>query len=344
MLHLFYVYSGIVARMVPHIIEHLKLERQDVLILTDRSQTSASAAPGFRSENAEFRPLLRRWRKLFNDWSSVVHNSRRISRLTRGGEFIACLPSPSDLNCQQILWHPLCRKYWLIEEGLGSYCPPGACPVHQVPFTRFQELQVGARIRGLGRIAPSVTDYPHWPAKYAGAFGSNAAAFPGFPAPVIDLRQPLYRAVATPITRLVIFDDFSVFRPRLRELYLEVVRKVVAAEHSPGDHWAYKLHPRCAAWPDLVDDADRIFAATLPPRTPCDALPPDTSAEDLGLSPFVTTYGYMSSCLFYIHQGGGNVVSFKNILEFRDSAFSAIWQRFFPPVLESLVGGYRMLE
>jgi hypothetical protein len=342
-LHLFFVYSGIVARMVPHIIAHLELPPQDVLILTDRSQTSASAAPGLRSENAAFRPLLNRWRKLSNDWRSVVHNSRRIGRLTQGGEFIAYLPSPSDPICQQILWHPLCRRYWLVEEGLGSYCPLGACPVHLKPFTRFQKLQLGARIRGLGRVAPTVTDFPHWPSKYAGALGSNALAFPEFPGPVINLNQPLYQAIDSPVTRLVIFDDFSIFKPDLQAAYLDVIRHVITTEHAPDDHWAYKLHPRCAAWPALVAQARRVFAEGLPPGTPCDALPPDASVEDLGLADHVTTYGYMSSCLFYIHQCGGRVVSFKAMIEKREPAFIPFWQRFFPPVLDPLVGGYRML-
>lgn len=344
MLHLFYVYSGIVARMVPPIIRHLELKPEEVLIVTDRSQTSASTAAGLRTEKAAFRPLLNRWRTLPQDWSTILYNSRRIGELTNGREFIAALPSPSDTVCQQILWHPLCQRYQLIEEGLGSYCPPGVSPVHLKPFTRFQKLQLGARIRGLGRISPTVTDYPHWPSKYAGAFGSNALTFPGFPGPVVNLDHPLYQAVGTPITRLVIFDDFSVFNPKLQAIYLDVIRQVISAEHTPGDHWAYKLHPRCAAWPALLAAARRVFDETLPPGTACDPLSPDTSAEDLGLAAGVTTYGYMSSCLFYIHQCGGKVASFKRIIEKQDPAFHAFWLRFFPPVLEPLVGGYRMLK
>jgi hypothetical protein len=344
MLHLFYVYSGIVARLVPHIIKHLQLEPADVLIVNDRSQTSASTAPGLRAENAGFRPLLDRWRTLPQDWATIRYNSRRIGELAAGREFIAYLPSPSDRVCQQILWHPLCQRYWLTEEGLGSYCPPGVSPVHLQPFTRFQKLQLGARIRGLGRIIPVVTDYPHWPSKYAGCFGSNALTFPHFPAPVVNLDQPLYQAAATPITRLVIFDDFSCFNADLQAIYLDAIRQVISAEHREGDHWAYKLHPRCAAWPALLAEAQRVFYETLPPGTPCDTLAPDTSAEDIGIAPGVTTYGYMSSCLFYIHQCGGKVASFRKIVENRDPAFGLFWQRFFPPVLEPLVGGYRMIE
>lgn len=344
MLHLFYVYSGIVARMVPHIIAHLHLPAENIVIVTDRSQSAASAPSGFRTIPANFLPFRNRWKTLPSDVRAILHNSHRIDEITIGRAYTAYLPSPSDYPGQQILWHPLCQRYFLIEEGLGSYCQPGVSPVHAKPFTRFQKLQLGARIRGLGRILPSVTDYPHWPSKYAGAFGSSDSTFPEFPAPVINLKQPLYQAFRSPITRLVIFDDFSVFKPDLQASYLDVIRQVIAAEHAPGDHWAFKLHPRCAAWPVLVAEARRIFTEALPPGTPCDALPPDISAEDLGLSPTVTTYGYMSSCLFYIHHCGGKVASFKDILENREPAFRAFWQRFFPPVLEALVGGYRMLE
>lgn len=344
MIHLFYVYSGVVARMVPLIIRHLELDPSDVIVVNDRSQTSASTAPGLRAENAGFRPLLNRRRSLPQDWFTILHNSRRIGQLASGREFIAYLPSPSDRVCQQILWHPLCQRYWLIEEGLGSYCPPGVSPVHLKRFTRFQSLQLGARIRGLGRIVPVVTDYPHWPSKYSGCFGSNALTFPGFPAPVINIDRPLYQAASTPITRLVIFDDFSVFNASLQAIYLDVIRHVISREHTPSDHWAYKLHPRCAAWPSLIAETRRVFQETLPPGTSCDALTPDTSAEDIGIAAGVTTYGYMSSCLFYIHQCGGKVVSFKRLAETKNPGFHSLWQRFFPPVIETLVRPYCSLE
>lgn len=343
MIHLFYIYSGIVARMVPLIIEHLNLKPEDVLVVTDRSQTAASVASGLPTAEASFEPLLKRWRTIPYDWCSVITNSHRIEQLTGGRKFIAYLPSASDPTCQQILWHPLCRCYWLIEEGLGSYCQPGASPVHPEPFTRYQKFQLGLRIRGLGRISPTITDYPHWPSKYNGAFGSNASAFPDFPPQVINLDHPLYQAVDSMITRLVIFDDFANFNPTLQAIYLNVIRQVISSEHTPGDHWAYKLHPRCAAWPALVAEAKRVFDEILPPGTPCDQLAPDTCAEDIGLSPAVTTYGYMSSCLFYIHECGGKVASFKTILESREPTFHKFWLRFFPPVLETLVGDYRML-
>jgi hypothetical protein len=216
--------------------------------------------------------------------------------------------------------------------------------VHAIPFTRFQQLQLGLRIRGLGRIAPTLTDYPHWPGKYAGCFGSNAQTFPEFPAPIVNLNAPIYRAVPSPITRLVIFDDFSAFNKNQQSDYLEVIRQVLATESSPGDHWAYKLHPRCAAWTWLNQEVATIFRETLAPGTPCEPLPPDTCAEDIGLAAGVTTYGYMSSCLFYIHQGGGKIASFKRLAETKNPAFQSLWQRFFPPVLEELVGNYRMLE
>lgn len=343
-LHLFYVYSGIVARMVPNIIRHLDLSPEDVLIVTDRSQTPASAPLGLRSENAVFRILLNRWRTLPQDWATILHNSHRIEQLTAGRKFTAYLPSPSDPPGQQILWHPLCQRYWLIEEGLGSYCPPGVSPVHLKPFTAFQKLQLGARIRGLGRISPTTTDYPYWPSKYSGAFGSNELTFPDFPEPVVNLDHPLYHAVETRITRLVVFDDFSVFNLQSQNAYLDVIRKVITAEHTAGDHWAYKLHPRCAAWPELLSATRQIFTEALPPDIPFEMLEPDASAEDIGLNPGVTTYGYMSSCLFYIHQHGGSVISIKSLIERRDPGFRNLWHRFFPAVLESLVGAYPQLQ
>lgn len=344
MLHLFYVYSGIVARMVPHIIDYLKLPAEDILIVTDRSQSAASLPSGLRTAPADFLTFRNRWKTLPSDWMTILHNSRRIDEITGHRPYTAYLPSPSDPPGQQLLWHLGCKSYWLVEEGLGSYCSPGVSPVHVEPFTAYQKFNPGLRLRGLGRIKPAFTDYPHWPAKYAGAFGSNSDAFPLFPSQVINLDQPLYSPVTSPITRLVILDDLTVFNRALRSSYLDVVRDVVSAEHRPGDHWAYKLHPRCAASSELLAETKRIMDVALPQGTPCEALQSDTCAEDLGIAPGVTTYGYMSSCLFYIHHCGGRVASFKHLVENREPAFHAFWTRFYPPVLEPLVANYRMLE
>lgn len=331
--------------MVPPIIDHLKLKVDEVIIITDRSQTSAAISPDLHTENADFRALRKRWRTLPQDWITIIHNSIRIGELVNGQEYIAYLPSPSDGVCQQILWHPLCKQYWLIEEGLGSYCSPGVSPVHLKPLSNLQKLhlQIGTRLRGLGRISPTATDYPHWPSKYAGCFGSNDLTFPNFPQPVIHLNLSLYQAKESPITRLVVLDDFSIFNLRLQAIYLDTIRQTISAEHCEGDVWAYKLHPRCAAWPSLLAETKKAFQDTLPPDAFYEALEPDTSVEDIGISSKVTTYGYMSSCLFYIHHCGGRVASFKHILENQDPEFHELWQRFFPPMLESLVSDYRIL-
>ena len=54
MLHLFYAYSGIVARLVPHIIKHLQLDPAHVLIVNDRNQSSASTTGGVVAIPANF--------------------------------------------------------------------------------------------------------------------------------------------------------------------------------------------------------------------------------------------------------------------------------------------------
>jgi hypothetical protein len=346
MLHVFYVFSNITARMVIRTIEHLALNSKDVLILVDRSMKPASVSINARIELMDFEPYPRSWPDVFSNWRAVRRNSRRIDHLVAGINYIAYVPSPSDATCQQIIHHPACHKYHLIEEGLASYCPPGAKPLRMPLDTwhwRIRSVFKGF-LCGAGRVLPTFTDFPCWKRKYAGCFSSNFSAFPRFPPPVVVLEQPLYQAAATPITRQVVFDDFSVFNASLQAGYLNAIRQVIAAEHRQGDHWAYKLHPRCAAWPALLAEAKRVFDETLPPGTPCATLAPDTSAEDIGLAPGVTTYGYMSSCLFYIHQCGGKVASFRKLVEARDPAFGPFWQRFVPPVLEPLVGDYRMIE
>ncbi len=344
MLHVFYVFSNVTARIVPLIIEHLSLDSEEVLIITDRSQTSASIGNGLRCVNACLKPIVNRWKTLPNDWQNLFHNSRWLGKITDGHEYNAYLPGPSDQYSQQILWHTLCRKYLLLEEGLGSYCEPGESPVLLSPLTPYQKFQPGRWLRGLGRIRPTHTDYPHWASKYGGCFGSNELAFPNHPQPVINLKRPLFEACSSSFTRMVIFDDFSIFGRDLQSAYLETIRDLISSENSENDHWAYKLHPRCNEWKWLNEAVETIFRESLPPGVPFEKLTPDTCAEDIGSAKGVTTYGYFSSCLFYIHRSDGDVVSFKTKLEERHPGFHKLWKRYFPPSLSELVSSYRELD
>jgi hypothetical protein len=343
MLHVFYVFSNITARVTMRTIEHLSLDPKNVLILVDRSMKTSSIPLQVRIENLAFQPFPRSWPNLIPNWRAIRANSRRLIHLTGGQHFTTYVPSSSDATCQQIIHHPYCLKYHLIEEGLASYCPPGAKPVRMSMETWHWRLR--ARFKGLlsgaGRVFQTFTDFPFWKRKYAGCFGSTDQTFPKFPEPRIILQKPLYSPVATPITHLVIFDDFSWFTQSLKQAYLMAVRWVIESEANEGDHWAVKLHPQCARWAPLIEEAETIFREALPQRTSFSFLSPDECAEDIGISAGVTTYGYLSSCLFYINKSGGRVVSFKNILDARDPAFIDLWQRIYPPVLETIVSGFQ---
>lgn len=344
MTHVFYVFSHITAQMVPLVIEHLALDLDDVIVLLDRSQTKEAIGIPVRIEEADLLPFENHWPDFWSNWHSIRRNAERIKLLTGDRDFIAYLPSPSFHKCQQIIHHPKCLRYFLFEEGLTSYCRPGIIPVvldRPNAYRRFRSW-IKVTTNGMGRVRPTDTDYPVWRKKYGGCFGSNALAFPEFPPPVVNLDKALYHAVVTPITRLVLFDKFSVFTREMQITYLEVIRHIVATEHSPGDHWGYKLHPGSSDWDWLNEAVEKIFRETLPPGTPCQRLPQRSCAENIGIAPGVTTYGYMSSCLFYIHQSGGKVSSFRSMIEARDTAFLGVWQRYFPPMLESLVGRYEV--
>jgi hypothetical protein len=343
MLHVFYVFSSVTAGIVPLIIQHLNFEPGEVLVITEQSQTSASVSSGLRCVASCLKPVVNRWKTLPKDWRNIFQNSQWIRRVTDGRKYTAHPPGPLDQYSQQILWHPLCRKYILFEEGIGSYCAPRVSPVQLTPLRPYQNLQLGRRFRGLGRVRPTMTEFAHWGSKYGGCFGSNELAFPNHPPPVVNLGRPLFAACPSPFTRVVIFDDFSVIGSDLHTAYLETIRDLVSGEHTGNDRWAYKLHPRCTEWPWLNEAVETIFRESLPPGTPFVKLVPDTSAEDIGIAEGVTTYGYFSSCLFYIHRSGGKVVSFKAKLEERHPGFRELWRKYFPPPLDELVSSYRQL-
>lgn len=326
--------------MVPHIIRHLNLDFTKIIVVTDRSQTEASIDVRFRAVAAGLEPFRNRWKTMPADWLRLHNNRKRVSQIVSGNRFEAYLPSPSDAICQQLIHHPLCAKYHLVEEGFGAYSAPNESPVRSKPPTFFELASPGARLRSLGYLKPVVTDYPFWSSKYAGAYGSNEKTFPDFPPPVINLNKTLYRAIDTHFTKLLIVDDLSIFTQEAQASYLRVIERLVEESTENGTAWAYKLHPRCEKWGWLQKRLEQIFRKPVGVQFTCQKLGPDACVEEIGLAHNTTTYGYMSVGLYYIHNGGGSIFSLRKKMEEESPEIRARWQLLFPERLERLVSSY----
>jgi hypothetical protein len=339
MLHIFYVFSNITARIIPFIIDHLGLDLNDVVVILDRSQSKKSIEIPVRVEEGDFHQFENRWPNFFLNWPSIRQNSDRIEALTAHNSYIAYLPSDSGFTCQQIIHHPKCEGYYLIEEGLASYIPPGGSPVIINPPNLYRKLRSNIRIliQGRGRIFLPYTSHLIWRKKYRGAFGSNANVFPGFPPKTTNLECQLFQSENRDFTKLLVIDDLSAFRKDIQISYLKAISQVIISETKENDYWAYKIHPNCRNWEWLSASIESIFSDNHQTRLQHHELQSNECVEDIGLGKGVITYGIMSSCLFYIYQGGGQVVCFKNLLLKSNPNFQKFWDIHIPETLNQRI-------
>jgi hypothetical protein len=253
--------------------------------------------------------------------------------------YTAYLPSDSGYICQQIIHHQECEKYYLIEEGLASYNPPGATPVVTKPPSLYRKFKSHIRIslQARGKISLPHTMHLIWEKKYSGALGSNDLVFPDFPIPVVNLNCKLFTAKNSNITKILVLDDISIYTKDEQNAYLAAMQQVIASATVENDRWAYKIHPNCEKWPWLTMTIENIYRDTLENNSKIQRLETEECIEDLGLGANVTTYAFMSSCLFYIHQCGGNVVSLKELLFSTHPTFKKAWRTYIPHNLDRLL-------
>lgn len=324
--------------MVHPIVRHLELAESSVIVLLDRSQPAASIRLNVKTEAASFKPISTYWKHILETRSNIRQNAAYIDKITSNCKFIAYVPSDSSYNCQQIIHHPLCERYFLFEEGLASYSPPGEIPSIKNPPNSYRRLRTRTKTRifGKGRFFQPETIHMLWKKKYAGAFASNAHTFPGFPSPVWNLAKNLFEPTPTADTKLLVLDDLTAFATGLQEAYLQRIADLVQLVTVSGDSWAYKLHPVCEEWEWLHHRIEGMFNSLEGVKCYRRKLNRLDCLEDIGLSSDVITYGYMSSCIFYIHLGGGQAVCMKKFLENNDPRFKEIWDMYISSSLNQI--------
>ncbi len=335
MLHLFYAFSNITARMIPIIVRDQNLSEESVVVLLDRSQPSESIRMNVKIVALSFKPIRTAWRHLLETHSNIRSNASQIEKITGGAIYEAYLPSDSSFNCQQILHHPNCNRYYLFEEGLASYSPPGEIPIIENPPSIYCRLRtrIKTRIFGRGRFYHPETIHMLWKHKYSGAYSSNKNAFPGFPRPIVNLDRIPFDAKSTGVTKIFVLDDMTAFTQVLQEVYLNRMEDLIRSVTKRGDHWAYKLHPVCEDWDWLKNRVARIFDSVNDVEFTTNKLGRTDCIEDVGISGNVITYGYMSSCLIYVNFGGGRAVCIKRFLENHEPAFKKVWDTYISPSL-----------
>lgn len=338
MQHLFYAFSSITARMIPSIARYLELAESSVIVLLDRSQPATSIRLNVRTETVSFKPILTSWENIFKTRSNIRQNAAQIDKITSNCKYVAYVPSDSSYNCQQIIHHPLCEKYYLFEEGLASYSPPGEIPIVKNPPNSYRRLRTRTKTRifGRGRFFQPETIHMLWEKKYAGAFASNAHTFPRFPPPVWNLGKNLFEPTPSADTKLLVLDDLTAFSTELQEAYLKRIADLIQLVTVNGDTWAYKLHPVCEEWEWLRHRIEGMFNSLEGVQCYRRKLNRLDCIEDIGLSAGVITYGYMSSCTLYIHLGGGQAVCIKKFIEKHDPRFEAVWDMYISSSLNQI--------
>jgi len=241
--------------------------------------------------------------------------------------FITYTPNPSLPISQQLIHHPLCRGYWILEEGVGSYYTRGEASVDkekaEKPFKFLRNIK--ANVLGMGVIRSVEHLGQIWPYKYHGTIASYPDCFPGYPGERVCLPTSVFCPAESPsFNHLLIIESGIGTRmdpQRDRRCYLAALQEIVAKVQFkyPGS-WAWKFHPYDLENPDYCELVRELMHKHASPPAPLE-LPPTACVEELGISPGVTTYSAWSSAGFYIARGGGNVVNVSDVVRRAEPSF-----------------------
>lgn len=308
MKYLFYVQSHIAFYLAQQVIEHLKIERENVLYITVRSYKNAfhELNPLDLSEYYEKLSMALPLKEAL----SVLHNlDRKILEFAQNQPYVFITHSLYAPVWQFIATHPLCKNVHLMEDGSSSYhkrkdfYEPLSFPLKERWVDRLKRV-VSAGYRLYKKRAPGFPIFstaPFFPDTHY--FGIYEDVFPYIPKERKTLFGTLYRDPAfhtsIPLNQAayIVFDATLVEQRKLmsEKEYLEAIPLAIAQiPLKDYQHCYYKFHP---GQKKQIQDALREHltltynAQELPPELPFEQI--ISHAQDIHV------VGFYSTLLFY---------------------------------------------
>ncbi|HVJ47247.1 MAG TPA: hypothetical protein VM511_12715, partial [Luteolibacter sp.] len=165
-----------------------------------------------------------------------------ITKLVGGRRFDCFIHISKDIFCQMLESHPLCDRYFYLEEGITSMLGKrfGKARTRKLqPFIWKWRSRLFYRNRFNIFHPHFVTDSP----KYGGSFAISEAAFPGFPNRKLLSLEDLPSGEALQ-QDVVVFLDAHYYNKDIEEEYKQALKECLGSLIDKPSTVAVKFHPR----------------------------------------------------------------------------------------------------
>lgn len=311
MLHVFWIHSPIVEKVAAATIKEFGLNENECRWLHPPNFTPIGNPKGVQRIEFNLLPAFPPPRINFiQSWINITLNSLTIKSILGKKEFFVYVPNPNNIDCQQLIHHPLCAGYYIIEEGVGSYLRSKQKQIFNlsIKFLKLYSRNLYRSIRTLFRIRPSENFNQVWPEKYMGCVGSHPASFPSLLESRKILSHQIFSSVSNHgIDHLLLIENLEGGGFMSNMEYLMVLKKYLKENAPRTGQWAFKFHHANLKHLAFCDAVRRIICGHCESHPPVD-LTPATCIEEIGSSPGVKSYCIISSAGFYIQNNRGNVI------------------------------------
>lgn len=257
-------------------------------------------------------------------WEKMKKADTFISELTDQEGFHFYAPQSSTTHFYIIASHPQCEGYSFLEGGVGCYETYHQTNASQ-KATVLKNLLYAIQYQG--RVPVEKFFYNIDLPKYRNAYGSNPAAFAGYPNQVVVGFPFGKKESYQGITDVLVFDALVEFYPvkeQTIEQLLAVVFARLAKENVTTLH--FKLHPEHYR---AESHRQRYLKMLAPYETKVELieLNKEVKLEEVALSSKATFYTFVSSVGLYASFMGCEVWSLAKLLNDKEPSINHIYKK-----------------
>lgn len=237
------------------------------------------------------------------------------SNLAEGKPFDVLICHSSDPLSQLLITHPLCRKFFYIEEGLtASVGKRMGRPHNGFTVLKRSLWRVKSHLFYQGRIAKySPYFYDTRKAKYGGVYALSPSAFIGFPGRIqLDFRNLPATGEALKADLMILLDSQYFIGACHYEEYKQALLACVRNMAADGDIIALKFHPAEKTIERKMDLKTALLS--IPGIASLHELPGEFIAERMPYSKDVTVIVGTTALGLYMGNRGFRTVTFARRL------------------------------
>ncbi|PHN07564.1 hypothetical protein [Flavilitoribacter nigricans] len=341
--NLFIVHSSITLRMARAVVQYEQLAMEDCIFLLDRGyRIDQSAARTY--DISDLSLSVFRWQGREKLWQTFQTNRRHHAELRRlleqevGASYQLYLPHSWSYTYLALILHPLCKRYFFIEEGTLTYNPDLSIYDHHPALLRHAALKalLTACLGPQFPVFPQPLQFDH--PKYDGCYGISEQSFPTLPAAGKHVLPPPFEhhPAYEDIQHILIpgpwielnYCTVEQYRTLKTALFQYFVDQGIRTLHVKFHPLQYHRQESMPVFYEIAGQfADRIELVELPA---------DTSPEEIAFSSSADFYLAYSSVTIYASQFGCRVLSYARPMYAHWPAFRRVFDNLPAVVTENM--------